>query len=214
MYHLSIPQLTVFLFVFSVSLCPIHSFQRQKLPQRRRGDWSRDFIILPLGLRLWEASYLIMQEKHLLLTSFPLTSHLSDGFKLTAQSYVIMAHFTPGSPVSPQIKDPVHVWRILPLCSGFWNQFWIPEEGSERRASLCDNSNRTYSRWSFLVWIQENLLSTAVSFLVNLQVTHRDSFTLLHHILVCITSAMSDTEAPCICQSCIVKWHLQQILLY
>lgn len=57
---------------------------------RGEEDGSRDFIILPVVLCLWEAAYLIMPKMHLLLTSFPLTS-VSGFFKLTTQSCVIMA---------------------------------------------------------------------------------------------------------------------------
>lgn len=59
-----------YFFLFPFLCARFTALKKRKVPQRR-GDGSRDFIILPLVLCLWEAAYLIMPEMHLLLTSFP-----------------------------------------------------------------------------------------------------------------------------------------------
>lgn len=119
--------------------------------------------------------------------------------------------------------DKRHGSWILWPCPGFWNQLWIPEEGCERRANLgaasaitvallitqtslrgCLSPSEHCSRWSFLVWTREYLLSTASSFHVGVQAPHRDSFSLLHLILQCFTLLMSclTQKLLCMCQSC------------
>lgn len=182
MYHLSIPQLTASFFFFPVSLCSIHSFERVGSPPEMRG-WRQGFYNLASGAVSMGSCLLdyARDAPALNLISFNICLR---GFKLTTQSYVIMASCTLGNTVPMQIKDTVHVWGILSWHPGFWNRWWIPKEGCERQMKpwhcLCDNGGsldnpHSITRFSlshsehccrrdFLVWIQEYQPSAAFSF--------------------------------------------------